>query len=105
MDPLKPADQRATPAERRLQAQIAANVRWARATDRSAETAAARRGLDAKFVREIDPDGSLPSEELAVRVEAARRAHFLRMALKSAQARRRRKARATGVSGGGDEAA
>ncbi|WP_370332603.1 hypothetical protein [Mycolicibacterium hippocampi] len=43
-----------------------------------------------KFERQVDPDGTLPSAERARRAEHARKAHFQRMALKSAQARRRR---------------
>lgn len=80
-----------TPSERRLRAQIAANSRWAKEPDRSAATAAARAGLDARFAREIDPDGVLAPDELAKRVDAARRAHFQRLALASAKARRRKR--------------
>lgn len=84
--------------DRRLRAQIAANTRWAFEPDRTAATAPARRALDEKFLAQVDPDGLLDPAERALRAEAARRAHFLRMALKSAQVRRRR-------GGGGDPAA
>ncbi len=63
---------------RHLIAKIAANERWARVENRTAETAAARRAFEARF----------PNEN-------ARKAYFARLALKSAQARRR---------GGGDAA-
>lgn len=43
-----------------------------------------------KFERQIDPDNVLPPAERAFRAEHARKAHMKRMALKSAQARRRR---------------
>lgn len=79
-------------ADRRSRARIAALTRWSREEDRTAATAPARRGLDARFAREIDPQGKLTPQELAVRVAAARRAHFLKLALRSAQVRRRRSA-------------
>jgi hypothetical protein len=79
-----------TPAEARLRGQIGANSRWAREADRSAATAPARAGLLARFEREVDPDGLLPPEERARRVESARRAHMQRIALASAKARRAR---------------
>jgi hypothetical protein len=92
-------------ADRQIRARIAANTRWSREPDRSAATAAGRAGLEAKFVREVDPNGQLSPQDLAVRVEAARRAHFLRMALKSAKARRKRRAApGGGVASGGDAA-
>jgi hypothetical protein len=43
-----------------------------------------------KFERQVDPEGILPPAERAMRAEHARKAHFKRLALKSAQARRRR---------------
>lgn len=61
--------------EEALIASIAANERWAKVEDRTAATAAARRAFDARF----------PNEN-------ARRAHFQRMALRSAQVRRARAA-------------
>ncbi|WP_193613121.1 hypothetical protein [Nocardioides lijunqiniae] len=69
-------------------AKIAANSRWARETDRSAATQPARDGLNRRFELEVDPDGVLPVNERATRALSARRAHFQRLALKSAQARR-----------------
>lgn len=62
-----------TPSERSLRGRIAANERWAKVEDRTAETASARRAFDARF----------PNEN-------ARKAHFQRMSLRSAQARRAR---------------
>ena len=43
-----------------------------------------------KFEQQVDPDGVLPPAERAQRAEHARKAYFKRLALKSAQARRRR---------------
>lgn len=57
----------------------------------SAEIAAhARRGFNARFEKEVDPDGLLPDTERARRADMARKAYFARLALKSADARRRR---------------
>lgn len=70
-----------TEAERRLRSSIAAHESWANTTDRPARTAAARRGLEAKFLEQAGGDPQ--------RAEHLRRAHYQRMALKSAQARRK----------------
>lgn len=51
--------------------------------------APARRGFDARFEREADPDGVLAPAERARRADALRRAHMARLAMKSAQARRK----------------
>lgn len=75
--------------ERRLRAQIAAHESWARTDDRAARTAPARAALMARFEREVDPDGVLPIAERVRRAESRRMAYFKRLALKSAQARRR----------------
>ncbi|REF30633.1 hypothetical protein [Calidifontibacter indicus] len=72
-----------TRTERRLIAQIAANESWAATPDRAARTAPARRALDQKFLDAADGD--------PVRAEHLRKAHFQRLALKSAKARRRSK--------------
>lgn len=80
-----------TPEQRRLRAQIAANTRWSRENP-TANAIRAQAGLLAKFEREVDPDGTLPPAERARRVESAKRAHFQRLALRSAQSRRRKAA-------------
>lgn len=54
-------------------------------------TRAAREAFNSKFERDVDPYGELPLEERLRRAEMARKAHFTRLALASAQARRRRK--------------
>lgn len=71
------------PTERSLQASIAAHESWAATANRSRRTAPARAALEARFLAEADGD--------PVRAEHLRRAHFQRLALKSAQARRRAK--------------
>ncbi len=83
--PIMPAND---PETRRLVAQIAANESWANTPDRAARTARARAALQAKFERQVDPEGTLPPVERAKRAESARRAHYQRMSLRSAQARR-----------------
>lgn len=80
-----------TPTERRLAAQIAAHESWASTPDRSARTAPARAALLARFEQQADPDGTLLPAERARRAEHLRKAHFQRLALKSAQSRRRAK--------------
>ena len=47
-----------------------------------------REAFLARFEREVDPDGTLPTDERARRAAHARKAYFTRLALKSAQARR-----------------
>lgn len=72
---------------------IGAHESWARTEDRSARTAPARRAFNDRFEKLVDPEGVLPPAERSSRAEHARKAHFLRMALKSAQARSRRSGR------------
>lgn len=73
-----------TPSERSLAGRVGALTSWGRTSDRSARTAPARAALDAKFLVEADGDPQ--------RADALRRAYFARLALLSAQARRRRRA-------------
>jgi hypothetical protein len=70
-------------AERSLQASVAAHTSWGLTENRSARTAPARQALDAKFLAEADGD--------AIRAESLRKAYYKRLALKSAQSRRRAK--------------
>jgi hypothetical protein len=69
---------------------IAAEVSWARTADRSARTKAGRQSFLERFEREVDPDGTLPPAERHRRAEHALRAHMLRLAKRSAAARRTR---------------
>lgn len=79
-----------TPSERVLRAQIAVHTSWANTDDRSARTAPARKAALDRFEREVDPEGVLLPAERAKRAENARQVYFKRLALKSAQARKRR---------------
>jgi hypothetical protein len=76
-----------TPAERRLRAQIHAHESWARTEDRSARTLPARQAAEDRFEKLVDPEGKLPPAERAKRAENARKAHYRRIALLSAQSR------------------
>jgi hypothetical protein len=67
-----------------MRSQIGAYESWANTPDRTARTAPARRALDQKFLTAADGD--------PVRAEYLRKAYFTRLALKSAQARRRARA-------------
>jgi hypothetical protein len=81
------------PATRRsLAAQVAANVRWSKESPYGPDStpAKARRGLEEKFLREVDPGGVLPEEERQRRAACARKAFYARLALASANARRAR---------------
>ena len=79
-----------TPAERRLRSQIGAHESWGRTVNRSARTLPARLALLDKFEKQADPEGKLLPAERATAAESLRRAYYARLALKSAQARRRR---------------
>lgn len=64
-----------------MAAAIASHTSWANTEDRAARTAPARRALEDKFLREAGGDPT--------RAEHLKKAHFARLALKSAQSRRR----------------
>jgi hypothetical protein len=70
----------ADPGDRRLVASLAAHESWANTSDRSARTAPARKALDDKFLAAADGDPA--------RAENLKKAHFRRLALRSAQRRR-----------------
>lgn len=72
-----------------MAASIASNTRWALEPDRTAATSPARAAFNQRFEDQVDPDRSLPAPERARRVESARRAYFMGLALKSAQSRRK----------------
>jgi hypothetical protein len=57
-------------------------------------TRKAREAFDKRFHDEVDPDRTLPAAERERRAKYARRAYFARLSLKSAQARRKRRAEA-----------
>ena len=59
-------------------------------------TRAARAAFLNRFEREADPDGVLAPDERRRRASHLKKAYFLRLALKSAEVRRRRAARRSG---------
>lgn len=61
-------------------------------------TKPARAAFMARFEREVDPESLLPIEERTRRAEHARKAHFGRLALLSAKARRAKRGEATDVA-------
>lgn len=77
------------PVDRSQISRIAALDRWAlHCTDRQAATAPARQAFADRWDRLVDPDGTLPPAERAARAEAAKSAHFRRMARASVAKRR-----------------
>ena len=82
-----------------LAGRIGAFAQQAR-NDTRETTEAARRAFKNSFLDEVDPEGKLPEGERQRRAEAARRAWYSRLAMKSAQSRqkRTRKAGAAGTA-------
>jgi hypothetical protein len=68
---------------------IAAHVSWSRTIDRKARTRPGRDKFLERFEREVDPDGNLPPAARRQRAEHAKRAYMLRLAKRSALARKR----------------
>ena len=77
-------------ADRVALARIAAYSSWAKTEDRSARTRRARAAFLARFENEVDSDRVLRVEVRRQRAEAAKRAYFYRLSLKSAKKRRER---------------
>jgi hypothetical protein len=74
--------------ERRLRGRLGGLMASAK-HDPHVTTAAARAGAEASYERQVDPDGVLPPAERARRARAARAAHFVRLSLRSLDARAR----------------
>jgi hypothetical protein len=81
-----------TPEQRSLRARIAAYALHA-SRDPRETTKPARDAFMARFERQVDPDGKLPEAERRRRVDAAKKAYFNSLALKSARARGGRRER------------
>jgi hypothetical protein len=81
-----------SPEQARLRARIAANARWAKEPDRQAAMAPAWAGMEAKFEREVDPEGKLPLVLRAKMAKNAKDAYFLRLQVKALKAREAKKA-------------
>jgi hypothetical protein len=78
-----------TPSERSQRSRLAAHVLHSK-YDSKELTQPARDKFNLRFLDEVDPDRVLPEEERQRRGEQARKTYFTRLALKSAQARRKR---------------
>lgn len=83
-----PSEDRAI-ADRRVRARAAAYAQHAKHDTRTT-TAVARRAFLDRFEAQVDPERVLSEDERHRRAEAAKKAHFLLLALKSARARRAR---------------
>ena len=82
------------PATRARAARAAALTRWGKlgaSAAREQATQPARDALLARFEREADPEGRLTPQERARAGEQLRRAHMIRMSLKAAETRRRKR--------------
>ena len=78
-----------TPEDRSRRARIAALTKAAH-TDGLEATAAAREAAEARFEREVDPEGVLEPEERRRRARVARKLYFQRLSAKGVAARRAR---------------
>ena len=67
-----------------------AETSWACTDDRAARTRPAGETFLKRFEKEVAPDGTLPPEERRQRVGHAKRAYMLKLAKRSAAARRAR---------------
>lgn len=79
---------------RRLRARLG-GLALAASCDPREYTATARAAFLQRFEAEVDPRGILPEPERLRRAEAARKGYFVRLALRSAVARRARAKRAS----------
>jgi hypothetical protein len=77
-----------TREEQSLGGRAGAHESWANTADRTARTDPGRRAFRDSFERKVDPDGTMDPRERAIRAEHLRKAHYSRMALRSAQVRR-----------------
>jgi len=81
-----------TPGEKSLRGRLAAHAKWAKEPDATAATAAAREAFLSRFETQVDPENKLTPQERTRRAEHARKAYFLRLAMRSAKARRAKSA-------------
>lgn len=83
-----------TPEQRSLRARLAAETSWANTLDPTSRTAKARAAADGRFeqqAREKHPTAT--EEQIARAAKYLKSAHFSRLALASAKARRAKSAR------------
>ncbi|GAA2311379.1 hypothetical protein SVIO_102960 [Streptomyces violaceusniger] len=80
-----------TAQQRRYRARLAAHASWANTSDRKARTAAGTAAFLERFERQVDPEGALPAEVRQQMAVHARTTYMLRLAKRSAEARRRKR--------------
>lgn len=80
-----------SPEERALSARIGAHTLHSQ-VDGLAITAKARKTFIESFEQQVDPDGVLTPEERQRRAKHLHKAHMTRLAIRSAKARRARRA-------------
>lgn len=76
-----------TAEQRTLRARLGAYRSWSRTVDPAARTAPARRASLARFERQVDPCGVLPPEQRARLANAAMKAFYTELALRSSRSR------------------
>lgn len=74
-----------------MRAKLAAHTRWSREGSREEATRKARERFEQSFEDKVDPERKLPPQERARLAEHAKKAHFYRMAMKSVEARKRKR--------------
>ena len=79
------------PGGQHLAAAYRAHLSWATTTDRSARTRNARAAFEDKFLKRVDPDLKLDPVQREAAAASLRKAYYLDLALKSAEARRRKR--------------
>jgi hypothetical protein len=84
-----------TPDQRRQRSRIANAARWSRLTaeQRAAQTAKARAAAFARYLTQVDPDGTLPETERQKLAREARLADLERMSFAASRARSAKAAR------------
>ncbi|WP_082951848.1 hypothetical protein [Mycobacterium sp. 852002-51057_SCH5723018] len=91
----KPPRSTLTPAQARLTGSLGGHTSWARTKDRSARTAPGRAASppsDSYWEQQVDPAGEMSDSDRRKAAQNAKKAHYQRMAWKSAQVRQARKA-------------
>jgi hypothetical protein len=84
-----------TPAQRSMRARIASHVSWANTPDPSSRTAPGRAAFAERFEQQVIDEAAargeiLTPKEIRRRAEHLKKAHFYRLALASAKARRKK---------------
>jgi hypothetical protein len=87
------ASRNLTPEQLKARASLAAYVQWSKEVDRTERTRPKREAFEARFEREARAQHPNASDQaIALMVEAARKAHFTRLAFLSSKARAAKKA-------------